>query len=58
MGYREWRQPACKGEQCRGEPCYKGAMHFVDGADEETEYLYDDDGNMVCDKNKGISEIT
>ena len=39
-------------------PCYKGAMHFSDGADEETEYLYDDDGNMVCDKNRGISEIT
>ena len=39
-------------------PCYKGAMHFADGADEETEYLYDDDGNMVCDKNRGISDIT
>ena len=39
-------------------PCYKGAMHFSDGADEETEYLYDDDGNMVCDKNRGISDIT
>lgn len=39
-------------------PCYKGAMHFTDGADEETEYDYDSNGNLIEDKNKGISKIT
>ena len=37
---------------------YKGAMHFTDGADDETEYDYDANGNLIEDKNKGISKIT
>ncbi len=32
----------------------ESAMHFSDGADEETEYDYDADGNLIEDKNKGI----
>ena len=40
------------------DPCYKGAMHFTDGADDETEYDYDANGNLIEDKNKGISKIT
>ncbi|NPE25474.1 hypothetical protein HPS54_08115 [Prevotella sp. PCHR] len=39
-------------------PCYKDAMHFTDGADDETEYDYDANGNLIEDKNKGISKIT
>ena len=39
-------------------PYHKGAMHFTDGADEETEYFYDADGNLIEDKNKRISKIT
>lgn len=39
-------------------PYYAGAFHFVDGADESVEYTYDANGNMVSDKNKGISSIT
>ena len=38
-------------------PCYKGAMHFRDYADEETEYTYDANGNMLTDSNKGITSI-
>ncbi len=30
---------------------------FKDGADMETEYMYDANGNMTVDKNKGISAI-
>jgi RHS repeat-associated protein len=30
---------------------------FKDGAEEEEEYLYDDNGNMITDKNKGIATI-
>lgn len=37
---------------------YKDAMHFVDGADEETEYTFDANGNMTTDRNKGITCIT
>ena len=38
-------------------PNYKGAMHFRDYADEETEYTYDANGNMLTDSNKGITSI-
>lgn len=38
-------------------PSYKGAMHFRDYADEETEYTYDANGNMLTDSNKGITNI-
>lgn len=39
-------------------PYYAGAFHFVDGTKEATEYSYDANGNMVMDKNKGISSIS
>lgn len=38
-------------------PYYKGAMHFNDGADGDTEYTYNLDGSLVSDSNKGIAEI-
>ena len=38
-------------------PYYKGAFHFVDGADEKVEYAYDLNGNMTKDMNKGIDTI-
>ena len=34
-------------------PFYAGAFHFVDGADEEYEYSYDENGNMTKDLNRG-----
>ena len=36
---------------------YYSAFHFVDGADAETEYVYDANGNMTQDFNKKISKI-
>ena len=39
------------------EPTYQGAFHFSDGADEDEEYTYDDNGNMTMDLNKGIANI-
>lgn len=38
-------------------PYFKGAFHFVDGADKDTEYAYDANGNMTMDLNKGITKI-
>lgn len=38
-------------------PYFKGVFHFVDGADEDTEYQYDANGNMTQDLNKGITNI-
>ena len=38
-------------------PYYKGAYHFVDGANEMVEYAYDLNGNMTKDMNKGIDTI-
>lgn len=38
-------------------PYFKGAFHFVDGADVDTEYAYDANGNMTMDLNKGITSI-
>ncbi len=48
----------CKVSNAAESPCYKGSMHFTDGADEETEYDYDADGNLIEDKNKDITRIT
>lgn len=31
------------------DPFYARAMHFVDGKDEDTEYSYDANGNMMQD---------
>ena len=36
---------------------YEGAFHFADGTDTETEYEYDENGNMVKDLNRNISQI-
>ena len=48
----------CKVSNAVESPCYKGAMHFADGSDEDTEYGYDADGNLIEDKNKDITRIT
>ncbi len=40
-------------DSCTG-PYYQGAYHFRDGADETVEYLYDANGNMITDLNRGI----
>ena len=37
---------------------YSGAFHFADGANTDTEYEYDDNGNMTKDLNRGITGIT
>lgn len=34
-----------------------GQLGFVDGANDAEEYLYDQNGNMTVDKNKGIVQI-
>ncbi len=36
---------------------HKGVMQFVDGVDEDTEYEYDANGNLIKDLNQGISTI-
>lgn len=38
-------------------PSYSGAMHLRDAANEETEYKYDANGNMLTDSNKDITSI-
>ena len=38
-------------------PYYAGAFHFRDGADEDLEYEYDENGSMTKDLNKNISSI-
>ena len=40
------------------ELTYSGAMDFKDHADKATEYAYDANGNMTCDKNKRIYSIS
>ena len=37
---------------------YEGAMDFHDGANEQTEYAYDANGNLTKDLNRGIESIT
>ena len=38
-------------------PNYSGAFHFRDGADEDSEYEYDQNGNLTKDLNKKITQI-
>lgn len=40
-----------------GDPLYSGAYNFVDGADLLIEYVYDENGNLTQDYNKGIACI-
>ena len=40
------------------ELTYSGAMDFKDHSDKATEYAYDANGNMTCDKNKRIYSIS
>ena len=44
-------------DQC-AELTYAGAMDFKDGIDKQEEYLWDANGNMTRDRNKGIYNIT
>lgn len=44
-------------DQC-DDLTYEGSMEFKDGATKATEYTYDANGNMTCDRNKGIQSIT
>ena len=37
---------------------YEGAMDFHDGANEQTEYAYDANGNLTKDLNRGIENIS
>ncbi len=40
------------------DPTWQGAFNFMDGADQQTEYEYDENGNLTKDLNKNISRIT
>ena len=37
------------------DPTWQGAFNFMDGADQQTEYEYDKNGNLTKDLNKNIS---
>lgn len=39
------------------DPTWQGAFNFMDGADEDVEYEYDRNGNLIKDQNKKISGI-
>ena len=39
------------------DPVYKDCFTFVDGSEEDTEYEYDENGNMKKDLNRGICGI-
>ena len=57
LGYGYNGNQLLKVDDAVSGPYYAGAFHFVDGANESVEYTYDANGNMVSDKNKGISSI-
>ncbi len=38
-------------------PNYSGAFHFRDGADEQDEYFYDENGRLTKDLNKNVLQI-
>jgi len=40
------------------DPTWQGAFNFMDGADQQTEYEYEENGNLTKDLNKKISCIT
>ena len=40
------------------DPTYNGAFNFVDGISANTEYEYDQNGNMTKDLNRGITSIS
>ncbi len=44
-------------DQC-SDLTYEGAMEFRDGANKTTEYLWDANGNMTRDRNKGIYSVS
>ena len=46
-----------KADDAVSGPYYAGAFHFRDGADEDLEYEYDENGSMTKDLNKNISSI-
>lgn len=55
---RDWQKKRQPGRQGNGQgPCYKDAMHFVDGANAAIEYKYNKNGCMTQDLNKNILEI-
>ncbi len=39
------------------DPVYKDCLTFVDGSEDETEYEYDENGNLTKDLNRGICGI-
>jgi hypothetical protein len=39
------------------DPVYNGCFNFNDGADEDTEYEYDQNGNLTMDLNREICSI-
>lgn len=39
------------------DPVYKDCLTFVDGSEDETEYEYDENGNLTKDLNRGICVI-
>ena len=46
-----------KADDSATDPVYKDCFTFRDGADEEVEYEYDENGNLTKDLNRGICKI-
>ena len=40
------------------DPTWQGAFNFMDGADLQAEFEYDENGNLTKDLNKDVSRIT